>query len=211
MIKIPKNIIVLFFVILIFASPVYSQGVVNETYEVYAAITQSGIFYNADSANVSIYYPNSTIFISNQPMTNFGIGRFIYNFTPEVVGNWFATATFYNTTGGIVGQSSEDIYISTLSDALTEEQLNMTFEIWIIFFIGLALLVVAKYIDNIIFIFTSGVWFLGAGAAGITFLNSTIPEVTFFFIIGLATIYHGISEYVHNVNDKKRAKFADDS
>jgi len=176
-----KQLLLLLVMILVVAAPVYSQGYVNETYEVYAVITQSGQYYPADSANITIYYPNNTIFINNQVMTNFGIGKFIYNFTPNVIGNWFATAAFYNSTGGIIGQSSEDIYISDL-DPLTEEQLNMTFEIWIIFFIGLALLVVAKYVNNIIYIFASGIWFLGSAAAGVTFLNSTISEVTFFLI-----------------------------
>ena len=195
--------------ILVVAAPVYSQGFVNETYEVYAVITQSGQYYPADSANITIYYPNNTIFINNQVMTNFGIGKFIYNFTPEVVGNCFASAAFINSTGGIIGQSSEDIYISDL-DPLTEEQLNMTFSIWIIFFIGLSLIAIAKYVNNIVYVFAAGVWFFAAGAAGITFLNSTIPEIAFFFIIGIATVYHGISEYVHTVNEKKADEYIDD-
>jgi hypothetical protein len=94
--KIVSKIFLVFFLMLFL--PVFAQaeiGQVNEPYVLWATIFNGSDFFNADAAYVSIYSPNQTLFIDNDSMTNVQIGTFIYNFTPNEIGNWLAYATFY--------------------------------------------------------------------------------------------------------------------
>jgi len=176
-------------------------GYVNQTMELYADVIGNGTFYPADSANISIFNPNGTPYIQNQEMNTFGIGKFIYNFTPNESGTWYAVATFYNSSADVITVASQSFAV--LSDVL--EEFNMFLAPYLIILIGILFAILGQYIKNATFFFVSGVWFIGSAAAGLIFLNSTIPEMMMYFLVGLALIYHGY-DFI-NKNAEKNQRF----
>jgi hypothetical protein len=190
--------------ILLFAAPVYSQiGVENQNYTFWATVLSENTFYPATGANLTLVRPNQSTFGTFE-MTNYDVGQFYYVFQPDANGSWFAYAEFFNSSNHTVATGTDSFTVLS-GTPLTEEDLNMTFEVWIIFFIGLALVVVARYIENLYLYFAGGVWFLAATATSVFVGNIGISESIFFGLLGTVIIFHGISEYLEN--KKKNARF----
>ena len=80
-------------------------GIVNTNISWFADIYSGAGFYDADHANITIYCPNTSTYISEAPMSEFQAGRFNYTFTPNVTGNWYAYVEFYNTTAKVATAS----------------------------------------------------------------------------------------------------------
>ena len=84
-------------------------GVVDENVTWIADAFQQPNFADIQEVNITIYYPNQTIFQANKTMVNFGNGKYRYEMLPNQTGNWYAYVEFYNTTSkiGTASQSME--------------------------------------------------------------------------------------------------------
>ena len=67
-------------------------------------------FLEGQNANVTILYPNGSVLIDNQPMTNLNNGTFKYNLSHNVTGNYLARTKFYNSSG-IITVSSQSLSV----------------------------------------------------------------------------------------------------
>ena len=185
-------------------------GTVNESMTLYADVISNGSFYpDATDANISIYTPDSSLYISNQQMTLFSIGKFIYNFTPNESGTWYATAIFYNSTGDVITVASQSFAVVDFALDVVEE-FDMLLAPFLIIAIGILFAILGQYLRNALFFIVSGIWFMGSAAAGIIFLNSTIPELLMYFLVGLALIYHAYDFFQKNQERNKRFVQAED-
>ena len=64
---------------------------------IYGTVIQTD-FYPVTSLNITILAPNLTTVVNNANMTYLAVGRYVYNFTPEVVGEYLVTMRAYNAT-----------------------------------------------------------------------------------------------------------------
>lgn len=67
-------------------------------------------FVEGQNANVTILFPNGTVFVNDQVMEYIGNGTFKYNVTHNVTGNYLARTTFYNSSG-IIAVSSQSLSV----------------------------------------------------------------------------------------------------
>jgi hypothetical protein len=67
----------------------------------YGTITTGGVFYNANHANITIYYPNGSLFVDNATMDKIDTGRYSYTTKLNETGNWLGFIEFHNTTSTI--------------------------------------------------------------------------------------------------------------
>lgn len=70
--------------------------------------------YTNSSATITIYYPNSSIFVNSQGMINFTTGQFFYNFTvPKITGNYLANVDC--NIAGVHGFDEENFVVEEAS------------------------------------------------------------------------------------------------
>jgi hypothetical protein len=190
--------------LLILSSIVYADvGTTNESMVLYADIIGNGTFYNATSANITIFAPTGIMYVQNAQMSNFGIGKFIYNFTPNESGTWYATASFFNTTN-LITVGSQSFAVLNNTGQIVLGAFDMFLAPFLIIVIGILFAVLGQYLKNAVFFIVSGIWFMGSAAAGLIFLNSTIPEMLMYFLVGLALIYHAYDFFQRNAERNQR-------
>jgi len=161
-------------------------GYVGENYVLWADIIEQPNFFNAAAANVTVYDSDGNTVITNAGMANVDVGRFSYNFTPELSGVWYAYVDFYN--------GSQKIGIASQSFFIDERVITMDmFTLLVIFCIGIALIFLAQFMrSNLMFAF-AGVWFLAAMAMQIQMLSGMQHFTTLFSaLLALALILHAI-------------------
>jgi len=139
-------------------------GITNESFTIFADVVSNGSFYPADSANVTVYLPNSSIFINNKEMINIEIGKFIYNYTPNESGTWYATANFYNSTGDIITVASQSFSVMDNVGDTVVGAFDMILMPFLIILIGILFAVLGQYLKNGMFFVVSGIWFYGFGS-----------------------------------------------
>jgi hypothetical protein len=105
-------------------SPVFADtGFVNEPYTIWATVINGTELFNADTAYVTVYNPDSILVVDNVSMTSVSIGTFIYEFIPNQTGNWLAYATFYVSASPVaVGVQS-----FTITPASSVEEIQKEF------------------------------------------------------------------------------------
>jgi hypothetical protein len=79
-------------------------------YVVYAEILNGSEFVAVDNASLTITMPNGTDLITSIPMTNIGIGKYSYNFTPDMLGIWILSVE-YDLNGSIIGSVSDQLNV----------------------------------------------------------------------------------------------------
>jgi len=67
-------------------------------------------FVEGASANVTVLFPNGSVFLNNAIMSSEGNGTFKYNVTHNETGNYLARTTFYNSSG-IIAVSSQSLSV----------------------------------------------------------------------------------------------------
>jgi hypothetical protein len=93
-------IMVLLVAPLSFADTVY--GTVNKQANLYATIISTD-FYPSSQANITIINPQLVTVITNKAMTSLGTGKYVYNYTPNLTGEYLVSVQFFNSTGGLLG------------------------------------------------------------------------------------------------------------
>ncbi len=74
--------------------------------------------YVESTANISIWYPNSSLWIANETMTPITLGRFNYTFiAPGVEGNYLSSVLC--TIGGIEGYDEDDFWVRQAEEEMT--------------------------------------------------------------------------------------------
>lgn len=79
-----------------FADTIY--GIVGKPANLYATIVSTD-FYPSTQANITIVDPTLATAVSNKAMTNIAVGRYVYNYTPNITGEYLVSVQFYNSTG----------------------------------------------------------------------------------------------------------------
>jgi hypothetical protein len=146
----------------------------------------------------SLLYPNGTLLLTNQNMTQSGEDYYFDHICLDQLGEYK-----YNTCGDLEGVvSCEPIYIYTTPTGGQESNLT-TFVVMIILSVGLLLL--AFIFKNNIFAFLSGLAFLGTGVYSMIYgfgdVYSTFTKIVAVFIIGfgmIIAITASIDEFSNN-------------
>jgi hypothetical protein len=93
--------------------------------------------------------------------------------------------------------------------------LDMMITPFLLFLMGIILILIGEYLASYIFTLFGGVWFLGtATTIGITefasgFNASDLSSFTFFFLLAIATIWHALFRITEN-KKKKQEKYLED-
>jgi hypothetical protein len=162
---------------------------------------------NLDSANLtySIYYPNTTIFINNQSLIEYSIGKFTDIITvPQTLGNYFIIANCDFTNVSQTKNYSQVFQVEN-KEKYVESALDVIFGSFLIFLLGILLFWLGSYSKNVLFFFASGLWFIGS-AVGISFTEVNLPMTAFFLLIAIVAIYHGIGKTLSNKKEIKNEK-----
>jgi len=86
--KILLTILGMFFVIL-FSSPSLASFSPDENITLYGICINGSTEFLTSNATITIWYPNSTLLLENQNMTEYDPGRFNYNLTtPNITGTY---------------------------------------------------------------------------------------------------------------------------
>lgn len=183
---------------LLCSSSVFSSsdwGYLNENYCcIWADIYEQPNFFNASSANITIYDPFGNVSVSSQ-MQNIDVGRFSYNYTPDKLGVWYAYVEFFE---GSVKKGTASNSITIIERVLETEVLTF----FVLFAVGILLAYLGQYIKNIALIAFAGIWILLVG-----FFRSQeiFPEynwavIFFCSVLSLLFIWHAVDIYT---NDRK--------
>lgn len=107
-----KFLITLMFVLLLVPNVLANdETVINTPTTLWATIMNGATYYSANQANISIYLPNTSLLILNQPMTLVSTGVYAYNFSPNVSGIYYTSTVFWNTTS-LVATADSTFYVS---------------------------------------------------------------------------------------------------
>jgi hypothetical protein len=172
-------------VLLIFVAPAFASDwcYANTTCETFADIHNGSVFYDADTASITVYNPNEVIVVNDQPMQKFATGRFVYNTSYEAIGIHYAYVDFKNSTGGVIAQGSQ-------SFAIRGGISNMLETIAIILgmiLIGAIFIGISMWSGNYIWYAFAGTWYLTMMFVFENIIRSINPwyGYLFFFAMGL--------------------------
>jgi hypothetical protein len=95
----------------IFADSVGDVAYLNQNTTVWADYL-NGTSYgtNVSEVNITIYYPNGSVYINNQTMAQLYTGAWYYSFIPVVKGNLYIVARYYNSSV-LVGTQSQSLSV----------------------------------------------------------------------------------------------------
>ena len=79
-------------------------------YNVYAEIKNGSQYVSVDNATLTITKPNGSILTSNALMTSIGVGKFNYNFTPDILGVWLLSVE-YNLNNETIGTAQDQLNV----------------------------------------------------------------------------------------------------
>lgn len=165
--------------------------ILGEDYTLWADITKEGFFFPATNATITLINPNNTIIVNDEQMINYSAGIFTYVYSFNQVGEWFGYVQFYNDTT-VVAIASQSLIVRESSGKMIEEKY--------IFLIVVAMLTfLAFYLKNYAILIGTGIFFM---IVPFVFnFNWNILGGSFqylmFMLIGLAILYQGISELLH--------------
>lgn len=209
-----KKLILYLFVLTLFAISINAEVYqVNTTMTVYSDIKNNSLFIGLNNASTltTVTDLNDSIIISNQTMVlqnTTGIPKWASNFTMNATGDYYRR-TDYFSNGVRTAQSSETFRIVNNINSIAQDTNNLVqaiFQTFIIFLVPFLLAVLAQYLEmEYLFVF-SGTWFI-ASSADLAF-TGTVSTVTwsFFALLGVLLIYHGISIMLekNELNKKKK-------
>jgi hypothetical protein len=187
----PHHLVFLF--LLLCTTVVASGGIAGEETTFWCEYINNSYFYDAGHANITIYYPNGSIWVQNESATKIDDGRYIYqkNTTNET-GNYYYYCDFYYN-GSVVAISSEQTEIKTSTVESVEEGLNLSLSVLSLFAIGILLAVYAQYSKDASMFIASGVWFIITAFSGLgSVVGAGFVSTLFFIIVGLGIAYRGI-------------------
>jgi len=100
------------FILLIVPSVFANDWTVKgEQTTLWATIQDGANFYSSNQANITIYFPNTTVAVTNVPMTLVATGRYAYNYTPNTTGIYYTYTQFWNTTS-LVATADSTFYVA---------------------------------------------------------------------------------------------------
>lgn len=173
----------------------------NTTCERFAEIRNSSVFFDADSATITIYDPQQNIIVNDQPMHKFDIGRFAYNYSFEKIGIHYEYVDFKNSTGGLIGQNGDSFSIRGGISNMLET---------ILIILGLVLIggifiFVAIWSGNYIWYGFAGAWYWAMMFVATSVVQGINPwfNYLFFFTMGLLCILEA-SDIIGLTRDRRR-------
>lgn len=98
----------LMFVPIVFAT---DMGFVGQNTSLWSDILDGVSYYDSTSANITIYYPNGTLALSNVAMTKITTGTYLYNFTSNQTGIHYTKTQYYNGTT-LIATATSTFYIA---------------------------------------------------------------------------------------------------
>jgi hypothetical protein len=178
-------------------------GFVNQTFTIWADITDQGMFFGVSEVNITIVDPEQNLYMQGTMLT-YDPGQYFFNFTPNATGDYYAYALFYNSSGGVVQSGSTTINVLSADSGQIVEDLNMLSTVFLTTFVllfGLLLAAVGYFINNGILYFFAGTWYLGV--IGLTLTNQIDignPYIgsTFFAALAILFIWQGVSTLKSN-------------
>jgi hypothetical protein len=133
---------ILFFVFVFVSHTAEAQGLQiisapNENQTLFLNCLENNQFASAN-ANITIYYPNASIFINNTPLNSIGTGKFDFNFiTPNILGNYEVDLICQFTASGNIAESTGGFQVKDIEKEVGLEMLGAI--ILILGFIALVL------------------------------------------------------------------------
>ncbi len=189
-----KQIILLFMFLL-------CLGIVNATPTCFAEQsctlygTCKNISYVDSTATITIYFPNTTVFVNQESMTEIMEGRFNYTFiSPNIIGNYLQTI---NCTIGTFNAFGEDEFTIGENKLIADSITNfVNLGIVVLFFI-IHLAFVFFGLRNRIttFVFIGGTFGVLSGLVGLALLSSMIGIVGIAFLVSYTLISTGFLLY----------------
>lgn len=88
----------------VMADTIYAQA--GKSTKLYADISTGQAWYSVNQVNVTVYAPNQSVLIDNRAMTLLAQGRYYYNYTFNVTGEYYVNVAYYNTTAQIAVASN---------------------------------------------------------------------------------------------------------
>ena len=129
-----KYLYIFFFLLILSISPAFAaeSGSLGENYTVWADITNGTTYYNATSANLTIFNAERAIIYDDVAMSSVEntTGRYYFVYSPQSIGQHYGSVEYYNG----------DTLLITSSDSWTIKDDNMNFLSLVIGFVGLTFL-----------------------------------------------------------------------
>jgi len=198
----------------------------------YWATLQNVDFVEGATANVTILYPNGTVFIDNDGMDYYGNGTFKYNVTHNISGNYIARTKYYNDSG-IITVSSQSLTV--IENEILTRGIMIAIIIGILGMAGLMLyassqvksegdIVLSRAWEKIL-LYVGGLGFLAVGYNFMLVIVRNNPQFTYlvdplqkFFVIFVIILfvitmnygYHILKELTFNrLQTKERKEYED--
>jgi hypothetical protein len=190
-----KNILIgtILFIMLLCVPLISAEdfATVNKTYTLDVGIISNGGWFSVAGINISIFEPlTRNLVVSHQPMTSLSTGQYYYNFVPNQTGVYYYVFEMFNGTatvfeGGGTFTSMDDIAQDTVWS------LDTMISVFLLFSVGILLVVLGEYIGNFLFTMMGGLWLLG-NSVQLVFTGQGFVSPLFFGLAGVALIYHGV-------------------
>lgn len=136
--------------------------------------------YANSTARISIYFPNTTLLVTNESMTEIMIGRFNYTFVaPEIIGNYLNTIEC--NIGGFIAVGEDEFTIGE-SKLIADELFGIgnILIVVLLFVIHLALVGLGFKYKATAFLFIGGALGVIAGLVGLAVLATGFTATAFF-------------------------------
>lgn len=147
--------------------------------------------YTESTAKISIYYPNTTIFVNRSEMTIIDIGRFNYTFVaPSIIGNYLETIEC--NISGIIGNGEDEFTIGE-NELIAEQILGMSNIVItaIVFLVHFVLVFLAFRFKVPILAFIGSLIGILAPLVGFALLTEFLNFITISFLLAYAVISAG--------------------
>ena len=147
--------------------------------------------YTISTATITIYFPNTTVFVDQEDMTTIATGRFNFTFiAPDTIGNYLNTINCTIGSFNAVGEDEFTIGESKLiADSITD---FVKLGIVILFFLIHLTLVFLGLRNRItVFTFIGGIFGVIAGLVGLALLTSILGTVGIAFLVAYIVISAG--------------------
>jgi len=157
-------------------------------------------------ANFTLYNSTGTKLFNNVAMKSIGAGAYAYNLTLNQTGQYYIQYTLFNSTA--TQFKSDQINIVNNINSISQDTTNMLqtiFQSFLIFLVPFLLAVLAQYTGTEYLFLFSGTWFLGS-AADMAMTGVSWATWSFFTLLGLFMLYHGISLIIERNERNKKAK-----
>jgi len=205
-----KQILLLTFILLAFCGLAFADEYqVNTTVVLYSDIYNNSVRYQIPNGtvNTTVWFNGTIINSSNMTFQTAGSfnGSYAANMTFYQIGDYYRAAYYYQN-GQRIAESSESFRIVTNINNIaqdTEEAFEMVFSTFILFLVGLAIIALAKWMEEPIFYIFGAVYFLGSGSY-MAFTDQGWSFPLFFALFGILIIYKGVGEILEQSERKKR-------